>query len=386
MSSGEGTRGVHLQARIGINAHLISDESSYRRAGIHQYIAQVLHHLPLVSPDSEYLVFSRHAAHLAEKPGFDVQRSWWPTERRLVRIAWEQTAWPLQAAYGDLDLLHSMAFVTPLLSGIPNVITIYDLSFIHYPDRFPTLQRNYLQSQTARSCRKARRVITISESSRQDVNQIFQVPLERIDVVLPGVDPQFQPLPPGEVAEFRRWEALPDQVVLHVGTLQPRKNIPILLEAMAQLNRPDVLLVLAGGKGWLYEDIFARVVELGLVGQVRFTGYVEDASLPLWYNAATLLLFPSVYEGFGMPVVEAMACGTPVIAARSSSIPEAGGEAALYFNPNDVDALTTHLTAVLDDDDLADSMRQKGLIQARRFSWERAGEETARVYRRALSE
>jgi len=386
MSSGEGTRGDHLQARIGINAHLISAESSYRRAGIHQYIAQVLHHLPLVSPDSEYLVFSRHASRLEDRPGFVVQRSLWPTERRLVRIAWEQTAWPLQAAYGNLDLLHSMAFVTPVLSGIPNVITIYDLSFIHFPDRFPILQRNYLQSQTDRSCRKACRVITISESGRQDVHQIFQVPLERIDVVLPGVDPQFRPLPPDELVEFRRREELPAQVVLHVGTLQPRKNIPILLEALAQLNRPDVLLLLAGGKGWLYEDIFARIMELGLEGQVRFTGYVEDASLPLWYNAATLLLFPSVYEGFGMPVVEAMACGTPVIAARSSSIPEAGGEAVLYFNPNDVDELTTHLAAVLDDDELADSMRKKGLIQARRFSWERAGEEIARVYRRALSE
>ena len=137
---------MQLQARIGINAHLMSDESSYRRAGIHQYIIQVLHHLPLVSPDSQYLIFSRHASRLADKPGFVVQRSSWPTERRLVRIAWEQTAWPLQAAHGRLGLLHSMAFVTPILSGIPNVITIYDLSFIRYPDRFPALQRKYLQS------------------------------------------------------------------------------------------------------------------------------------------------------------------------------------------------------------------------------------------------
>ncbi len=386
MSSGEAIQAVPLQARIGINAHLISDEASYRRAGIHQYIAQVLHHLPPVSPDSQYVLFSRHATGLADKAGFEVQGSRWPTERRLVRIAWEQTAWPLLAAHGNLDLLHSMAFVTPLLSSIPSVITVFDLSFMHYPDNFPTLQRRYLQSQTARSCRKARRVITISESGRQDVHQMFQVPLERIDVVLPGVKSQYRPLPAGEVAEFRRREELPQKVILHVGTLQPRKNIPILLEALARLNRPDILLVLAGGKGWLYEDIFARVVELGLEDQVRFTGYVDDESLPLWYNSASLLLFPSVYEGFGMPVVEAMACGTPVIAARSSSIPEAGGEAALYFNPNDVEELITHVTAVLDDDDLAVSMREKGLIQARRFSWQKAGEETARVYRRVLSE
>lgn len=386
MLSGDSAQDVQTAARIGINAHLLADEASYRRAGIHQYIARVLSHLPLVSPSSQYLVFSRHASQLDGKDGFVVRSSRWPTEKRLVRIAWEQTAWPLLAAESHLDLLHSTAFVTPALSRIPSVVTIYDLSFVHFPDRFPTLQRQYLQRQTARSCRKARRVITISESGKQDVHEVFQVPLQQIDVVLPGVETQYQPLPAGEVAEFRQREAVPAQVILHVGTLQPRKNIPVLLEALAQLARPDVLLVLVGGKGWLYDDIFARVVALGLEDQVRFTGYVQDASLPLWYNAASLLVFPSVYEGFGMPVVEAMACGTPVAAARSSSIPEAGGEAALYFNPDDADELTTHLSAVLDDGDLAKSLCEKGLDQARRFSWKRAGEETARVYRRALSE
>lgn len=386
MSLVEAARAPLSPARIGINAHLLSDQAGYRRAGIHQYIAQVLDHLPPPAPGSQYVLFSRHAAALAGKPGFAVQASRWPTESRLVRIAWEQTAWPLAAAGEKLDLLHSMAFVTPLLSRIPTVITVFDLSFMHYPDSFPPLQRRYLQSQTARSCRKARRVITISESSRQDVHQIFQVPLDRIDVVYPGVDAQYRPLPDADLAEFRRREALPQHFLLHVGTLQPRKNIPILLEALARLRRPDLLLVLAGGKGWLYEEIFAQVIALGLENQVRFTGYVADAALPLWYNAATVLLFPSVYEGFGLPVVEALACGTPVIAARSSSIPEAGGEAALYFNPHDSEALAAQLTAVLDDQDLAASMREKGLIQARRFSWQKAGEETARVYRRALSE
>jgi glycosyltransferase involved in cell wall biosynthesis len=375
-----------MQAQIGINAHLLSAESGYRRAGIHQYIGQVLDHLPPLSSGSQYLVFSRHAARFSAKPGFTVQSSRWPTERRLVRISWEQTAWPLLASYHKLDLLHSMAFIAPLLSRIPTVITVYDLSFIHFPDRYPALQRNYLQSQSARSCRRARRVITISESGREDVHRFFQVPLNQIDVVRPGVDPVFRPLPATEVAAFRRREGLLREVILHVGTLQPRKNIPILLEAMAKLARPDVALVLAGGKGWLYQDIFKRVVELGLEKQVRFTGYIADEELPLWYNSATLLAFPSVYEGFGMPVVESMACGTPVVAAQSSSIPEAGGEAALYFDANNVDALTNCLSAVLDDDNLAATMRQKGLAQARLFSWARAGQETARVYGKALAQ
>jgi glycosyltransferase involved in cell wall biosynthesis len=248
------------------------------------------------------------------------------------------------------------------------------------------MQRTYLQSQTARSCRRARRVITISESGRRDVHRFFQVPLDKIDVVLPGVDPLFRPLPETEVAAFRRREHLPQQVILHVGTLQPRKNIPMLLEALARLARPEIALILAGGKGWLYQDIFNRVAQLGLQKQVRFTGYIADEHLPLWYNSASILAFPSVYEGFGMPVVEAMACGTPVVAAKSSSIPEACGEAALYFNPENVGALTDRLSAILDDTNLAAAMRKKGLAQARLFSWQRAGQETAHVYRRALAQ
>ena len=132
---------VQMRAKIGINAHLIADEASYRRAGIHQYIARVLAHLPQVSADSEYLVFSRHASQLVDKAGFSVQSSRWPTERRLVRIAWEQMAWPWQASRSHLDLLHSMAFVTPVILGIPTVVTVYDLSFIHFPESFPSLQR-----------------------------------------------------------------------------------------------------------------------------------------------------------------------------------------------------------------------------------------------------
>jgi glycosyltransferase involved in cell wall biosynthesis len=378
--------GVPMRAQIGINAHLLSAESGYRRAGIHQYINQVLDNLPLLASGSKYLVFSRHASRFSAKPGFAVQSSRWPTEKRVVRISWEQTAWPLLASYHKLDLLHSMAFVAPLLSRIPTVITVYDLSFIHFPQRFPTMQRTYLQSQTARSCRRARRVITISESGRRDVHRFFQVPLDKIDVVLPGVDPLFRPLPETEVAAFRRREHLPQQVILHVGTLQPHKNIPMLLEALARLARPEIALILAGGKGWLYQDIFNRVAQLGLQKQVRFTGYIADEDLPLWYNSASILAFPSVYEGFGMPVVEAMACGTPVVAAKSSSIPEACGEAALYFNPENVGALTDRLSAILDDTNLAAAMRKKGLAQARLFSWQRAGQETAHVYRRALAQ
>lgn len=371
-----------IPPRIGINAHLLSGEAGYRRAGIHQYIAQVLRHLPLDS--GEYVVFTRHAEDWLDEVG-TVLRSRWPTENRLARIAWEQLAWPWLAARHQIDLLHSMAFVTPWLSRRPAVVTVFDLSFMHFPEAFPVAQRWYLTSQTVRSVRRARRVITISESGRQDVHRFFGVPLARIDVVYPGVDTVYRPLPPEEVAAFRERQDLADRYVLHVGTLQPRKNITTLIEAFAQAAPPDVMLILVGGKGWLFDKVFSRVQALGLQDRVRFTGYVPDEDLPLWYNASSVLAFPSLYEGFGMPVVEAMACGTPVVAANSSSLPEAVGEADLLFAPQNVAELADRLTAVLHNPDLAATMREKGLLQAQKFSWEKAGRETAVVYQKALT-
>lgn len=372
---------------VGINAHLLSDQAGYRRAGIHHYIAQVLRYLPQKGDNPHYTIFTRHGKSLIDKSGrsdYTTMVSRWPTEQRLVRIAWEQIAWPRLAARYNLDLLHSMAFVTPLLAPCPTVVTIYDLSFIHYPERFPVLQRLYLQTQSGRSCRQAQRVITISESSRQDVHRIFGVPRPQIDVVYPGVDRRYRPLPAVEVDAFRHRRKLPSRFILHVGTLQPRKNIPVLLDALARLSRPALPLVLVGGKGWLFDDIFARIEALGLQERVYFAGYVPDEELPLWYNAATLFVFPSLYEGFGMPVVEAMACGTPVIAADASSLPEAAGGAALLFAPQDTADLVERIESVLDDPGLWTKMREGGLAQAQNFSWERAGEETAVVYHRAL--
>ena len=378
-----GSSGGATLGRVGINAHLLSGEAGYRRAGIHQYIAQVLRHLPWEEGEPTYVVFTQQQNLFKDKPGITAVSSRLSTENRWLRIFWEQVVWPWQLRQHRINLLHSMAFVTPLLSRCPAVITVYDLSFYHFPERFPALQRFYLSSQTRRSCQRARRVITISESSRQDVHRFLAVPLDQIDVVVPGVDLIYRPLPETEVTAFRQKHNL-DRFVLHVGTLQPRKNIPVLIQAMAHLDDPTIKLVLVGGKGWLYDDIFRQVQALGLEERVVFTGYVPDDELPLWYNAAALLVFPSVYEGFGLPVVEAMACGTPVIASNSSSIPEAVGEAGLLFDPNDVESLTNQMTAVLTDATLHSKLHQQGLEQAQRFSWERAGRETAAVYRRAL--
>ncbi|GAB4155757.1 MAG: glycosyltransferase family 1 protein [Candidatus Promineifilaceae bacterium] len=374
---------------IGINAHLLSGQAGYRRAGIHHYMVQVLRHLPALT-GYHYTIFTRSQNEIQSDAQRQIVSSRWPTERRLARIVWEQTAWPLAAWQRRLDLLHGMAFATPLLSPCPTVVTIYDLSFVHYPDRFPLAQRYYLLAQTRRACRQARRVVAISAAGRQDIHQVLGVALAQIDVVLPGVDHAFQPLPPEQVAAFRRAKQLPDRFILHVGTLQPRKNLPTLIAAFADLIRrspryANLQLVLVGGKGWLYNEIFALVEKLELQQQVRFAGYVPDVELPLWYNASALLIFPSVYEGFGLPILEAMACGTPVIAAETAVVPEVIGEAGLLFPATEAAALVDALSRVLDQPELAAAMRHAGLIQAQNFTWEQAGRQMVAVYQQALA-
>jgi glycosyltransferase involved in cell wall biosynthesis len=257
---------------------------------------------------------------------------------------------------------------------------------MHFPDQFPRLQRAYLTGQTLRSCRQARRVVTISESGRQDVHQLLGIPLDRIDVVYPGVDAAFSPRPAAEIELFRRRQALLRPYILHVGTLQPRKNIPTLIEAFDRLKHSELDLVLVGGKGWLYDEIFARVDKLGLKERVRFAGYVADADLPLWYNGAAMVVLPSTYEGFGMPAAQAMACGTPVIASNVSAIPEVTGEAALLFYPHDVTTLCNHMTSVLDDRQITATMREQGLSQVKKFTWQDAGQKMVKIYQKTLEE
>ena len=288
------------QLHIGINAHLLSGEAGYRRAGIHQYIYQVLRHLP-VDEARAYTIYTRQTDGWEARPDWRVRSTRLPTERPPARVAWEQAVWPWRARRDGLSLLHSMAFAMPRLTPCPAVVTLYDLSFVHYPDAFPPLQRRYLHAATATSCRHARRLIAISDSGRQDVHRIYGVPLERIDVVAPGVGDAYHPLPPDEVAAFRRRRALPERFLLHVGTLQPRKNVPVLLDALARLGRDDAPLVLVGGKGWFYDAIFARVTELGLTERVCFAGYVDDAELVVVDGATAFSPPPADREGVLQP-------------------------------------------------------------------------------------
>ena len=378
-------RGGAEPVRIGLNAQLLSLSASYRGAGIAHYIHQLLVHLPKVS-DHDYVAFVGDRAFQSE--GMDTVCSRLPTHSALARILWEQAALPWELARRDIQLLHAMAFVSPILARLPTVLTVYDVSFALFPESFRPFNRWYLNTMTRRSAKRADAVIAISCSTADDLNRLWGIPKARIHLAYPGVDPDFRPLPAPEVAAFREAKGLPPQYILFVGTLEPRKNVVRLVEAFAALKMRGLphKLVLAGGKGWLYEPIFATVERLGLREDVILPGFVSRQELPLWYNGAALFAYPSLYEGFGLGPLEAMACGAPVVVSNRASLPEVVGDAGIQVDPEDPAGLAEAMVSVLTSPALADGMRARGLQQAAGFTWERTARDTARVYETVWSE
>lgn len=313
-----------------------------------------------------------------------MRRSRLDTESPLRRIVWEQGIQPFQMS--GVDLHHALAFVAPALSTVPNVATIYDLSFIHYPERLSALRRFYLRWFTALTCRRSRRLIAISQSTARDLAATMGVDVSRIDVALPGYDEvAFRPLDPAAVAAFRIAKGLPDRFWLFIGTLEPRKNLTMLIEAYAALPASQRLpLILGGGKGWDYQSIFDAVDRCALSEQVRFPGFIPPDELPLWYNCADAFIYPSVFEGFGLPVLEAMACGTPVITSKASSLPEVVGDAGMCIEPTITTGWTEALRRVAQDSAWRADARMRGLERAKRFSWSDTAKSTIESYKKAM--
>ena len=372
---------------IGLNAHLLTAQAGYRSAGINGYITHLLRALPDGDPSLRYTVFAGHQAQPFVHERLAFQRTPWNTERPLRRILWEQLVQPSAARRAGVDLLHALAFVTPVFSRAPSVVTVYDLSFVHYPALLPAARRFYLRALTRRSCAQARRVIAISQSTARDLTATFGVSPQKIDVAVPGVDPAFAPLPRDQVEAFRARTGLPQRFLLFLGTLEPRKNLPLLLRAYAQLpaaDRAAVPLVLAGGRGWMFDEVFATIEACGLEQQVILPGYVSAEDLRLWYNAAETFVYPSVFEGFGLPVVEALACGTPALVSDASSLPEAAGDAGVCLPPDDVDAWTDALARAIHDPTWRAEAGARGIAHAARFTWEATAAQTVATYRAAL--
>lgn len=376
--------------RIAFNAQLLSYRQTYRSAGIARYIDRLLNNLPgALAPGDQVATYVGPSVPV-DAPAVAwsrVVRSRLPTHRPLARILWEQTLLPVLARTWGADLVHAPAYVLPPGAGLSTVVTFHDLSFFRMPDAFNRANRLFLQSFSRASARRADRVIAVSASTRDDLVDVLGVPPERIDVVYNGVDARFQPeVDPRHMDRFRSERGLPERFILYLGTLEPRKNLGNLLRAYAIARRRGVVepLVIAGGPGWGDLVLTRAIEELGLGDSVRPIGYVPAEEQPGWYAAATVFAYPSLYEGFGLPALEAMACGTAVVASNRSSLPEVVGDAGLLADPSNPEALAESITTLLRDDDLRRDFGRRGVERARAFSWDNAARRTVDAYRAAL--
>jgi glycosyltransferase involved in cell wall biosynthesis len=279
---------------------------------------------------------------------------------------------PVETITGPLDVFYSPDFVLPpTRRATRTLLTIHDLSFLHYPDHFVPKLVRYLSQVVPRSIARADRVLVDSQATRADLIAHWGTVPEKVEVLYGGVDARFCPKPePGAAERIRARYSLDERpYVLSVGTVQPRKNYVRLIQAFASL-KTEAQLLIAGGRGWLYQEILAQAEKHA--DRVRILGFVDDVDLPALYRNAALFAFPSLYEGFGFPVLEAMACGVPVVCSNASSLLEVAGEAALLVDPHDTSGLAEAIARMLEDADLRREMIAKGLAQAARFTWEQA--------------
>ena len=364
--------------RIGVDARLMQ----HQPAGISRYTRHLLQELAKLNHHDEFITFQhrRHRTPLIDQVNFRRATLYAPVHRHL-----EQWMLPLELLPFSIDLLHSPDFIPPLYTPIPTVITVHDLAFLHWP-HFLTKDSAAYYGQIDRAVRHAKHIIVPSESTKQDLTAMLGVPPIKISVIYEAADDLFVPLPIAETrADVKEKYRLPDSFILFVGTIEPRKNVDGLIRAFHHLRNKygvdDTALVIAGGNGWLYAETLALIRELQLEGSVFLVGRVDDEALHKLYVAARCHVHAAHYEGFGLPPLEAMACGTPTIVSNVSSLPEVVGDAALLVDPANWEEIAVAIHRLLSDDHLHAEMREKGLQRARFFSWESAARRTLEVYK-----
>lgn len=365
--------------RIGIDTRL----TYYRRGGIAEYMTQLTHALAQLDSPHTYSILHhyRNLENLTPAPHFQRVNCYTPCHHR-----YEAWALGVELLPRRLSLLHSPDFIPPRFGASHYVVTIHDLAFLIYPHIQTEESLAYYAGQIGRATRQADHIIAVSHTTKADIIRLLNVPEQKISVIWEGLHPQFKPVDP-QVPPIATYP-LPQDYILFVGTIEPRKNLPTTLQGYALLK--DRMkgklprLVLAGSEGWLAEESFQAILDLKLGDDVIWLGTVGFADLPYLYSRAKVHLLTSLYEGFGFPPLEAMACGTPTVISDRGSLREIGGDAALYADPDDPESIAEQLYLLLMDDGLAQLQRQKGLAHVGQFTWEAAAHQTLAVYQQVL--
>jgi glycosyltransferase involved in cell wall biosynthesis len=362
---------------IGVDASRIARA---RRTGTEAYSLHLIRALVEIGCSHRFRLYSPaplppDAVNVDSKTGNEVRVIPFPRLWTHLRLAWE-------IGRHAPDVLLVPAHVMPLVCPVATVVTVHDLGYLYYPETHQLFDRWYLDTTTRRHTRLAAHIIADSRATYRDLVDQYRADPKRLSVVYPGHDESLYRIEDPEViAAAKSRYGIGSDYLLYLGTLQPRKNLVRLVEAFARLQPPaaDTQLVLAGKKGWLYDELFARVKWLGLEGRVIFPGYVSDEDKAALLSGAIALVYPSLYEGFGFPVLEAMACGTPVLTSNVSSLPEVAGRAALLVDPLDVESIASGIGHIMIDSDLRRMLIEKGYQQVHRFSWTEAAHQVLKV-------
>jgi glycosyltransferase involved in cell wall biosynthesis len=356
-------------------------------AGIGRYTRELMQALLALPSDNRYSLFYA-SRNRVDQSAIRNQQS--AIHRLPFHDKWLMRGWqrlrlpiPVELIVGKVDLFHSPDFtLPPTLPDVPTLLTVHDLSFIRDPDSaWPSL-RDFLNKAVPRSVKRATHVLADSAATKADLIELFSTPAEKITVLYSGVNARFVPVrDQAEIDWVCAKYQLPRPFILSVGTLQPRKNYGRLIEALALIasDMPQHL-VITGGKGWMYETIFEQVKRSGLEGRVHFPGFVDDADLPALYSAADLFAYVSLYEGFGLPLLEAMACGTPVIGSNTSSLPEVIDDVGIQVDPRETGDIARALQQMLDQPELRVRSIGAGLVRTKLFTWEKAAQELLAIY------
>ena len=371
--------------KIGIDATALPQEP----VGAGVYIINLLRALSDLNTGYELVVFLHENArnYLEMDETTNILQVVLPEKNPALRLVWEQIMLPKLVKRYKIDLLHSLHYTSPFLLACASVVTIHDLTFFLFPELHKLSKRLFFPSVIRASARKADALITVSENTRQDSIRLLHVPEEKIFAVQLGVDEIFHPIKDNGLRRkiYQQYQ-LPEKFILYVGLVEPRKNLPLLIRSFRTLVEEGFShrLVIAGRLGWMYQEVFKQIETLGLEDRIKFTGYVPRQNLPIVYNLAELFVYPTLYEGFGLPVLEAMACGTPVVTSNISSLPEIVGNAGILVTPGEESALAEAMVKVLSDPKMQENLAEKGIIRSKDFSWKRTAKETLQVYQHVL--
>lgn len=360
--------------------------------GMGTYIGNLINHVLETDKKNEYLLYVSEInfPNLKIPPDAKVKIKFIP-KNRVLRILWEQILLPIDLLREKVDLFHGPAFTAPLFKTSKQLITIHDMTWWTHPEAHEGVKVWYFKTMIRLCARRADCITVNSQSTKNDLMRIIKVQDSKIVLIYHAANERFLPVTDNSrLDEVKKRYQLPERFIFFVSVLEPRKNLNGLIRAFAGFRdkHPELShrLIIGGGRGfgWKNESIFKLVEDLGLKERVRFLGFVPDDDLPAIYSLADLFVLPSFYEGFGVPVLEAMMCGCPVITSNVSSLPEVADDAAVLIDPYDIDQLTLALEKVLDDPKLRQSMSSRGLINARRFSWGKVVRETLDLYERIL--